>query len=484
LPAVDGTYAFIYSSATKGNVGGITNRQGTVIIQIGGSTISTIQTANSTGASTNSEQYIVARTNGVWKIFGYVPTAGNSNTASSITTADLAEWIKTVGQKPQAGEIVSTASDTTTVTRSSRAYDTHAVGVVSTAPNTVYGEQTDSSVPLALAGRIPVIVTTKNGQISTGDYVTTSSYAGVGQLATKAGATVGKALESTSGWSSSNCPIVPSIASIDWPSDDGTNQSYPCFKVSDGQGSYYIVGKIMMLANISTTTGQSVWNNIPSLDSGSTNGLTTDQNQTLLDQLLSDRQAVTTDAANQSSISTDHLVAGLDIVTPLLTAEQVNTAKFGVGAAGLDFVGSGGSKLAGLDASGVFTAQGLVSDGALTITGPAEFKGTSLFDQLVTFGAAVQFNGDVSFNGLAHFSNNAGGYATIHTGQSTVHVTFARAYDSAPIVSVTPGNGQYTQYSTNNVTSTGFDIVLPTAASSDQQFSWIALSVTNPTTAQ
>jgi hypothetical protein len=118
----------------------------------------------------------------------------------------------------------------------------------------------------------------------------------------------------------------------------------------------------------------------------------------------------------------------------------------------------------------------------LTVGGTAEFNGHSIFDGTVVFGDAVTFNGPVTFNNQTHFSSNTGGYATVHAGQSSVHVTFQNAYDVAPIVSATLGNGSFARYSTNNVTATGFDIVLELPAVSDLQFSWLALSVTNPTT--
>ncbi len=121
-------------------------------------------------------------------------------------------------------------------------------------------------------------------------------------------------------------------------------------------------------------------------------------------------------------------------------------------------------------------------DGGLTVEGDAQFNGKSVFDGSVTFGAAVTFEGPVTFDGQTHFNSNTGGYATIHAGQSSVHVSFAHAYDSAPIVSATLGNGNFAQYSTNNVTASGFDIVLNQPATSSLKFSWLALSVTNPTT--
>ena len=49
-------------------------------------------------------------------------------------------------------------------------------------------------VIVALSGRVPVKVTTKNGEIRPGDYITTSDISGVGMRATEAGRVIGKAL--------------------------------------------------------------------------------------------------------------------------------------------------------------------------------------------------------------------------------------------------------------------------------------------------
>jgi hypothetical protein len=136
----------------------------------------------------------------------------------------------------------------------------------------------------------------------------------------------------------------------------------------------------------------------------------------------------------------------------------------------------------------MLTANELHHNGALalgsglTVSGTAEFGGDTIFDKLVTFKDAVTFNGPVTLNGPTHFNSNTGGYAKVTAGQSTVHVTFSAAYDQAPIVSATLGHGAFAQYSTNNVTTQGFDIVLSQPAASDLQFSWLALSVNNPTT--
>jgi hypothetical protein len=74
------------------------------------------------------------------------------------------------------------------------------IGVVSEKPGFRLSSQNDESsgakfVPIALAGRVPVKVSTENGEIKTGDYVTLSSIPGFAMKATFAGEVLGQALE-------------------------------------------------------------------------------------------------------------------------------------------------------------------------------------------------------------------------------------------------------------------------------------------------
>lgn len=109
--------------------------------------------------------------------------------------ADIAEWIPASEHIEQA-TIVSTDSDNRERVVASRTeYDNSVVGVVATQPGWLLGQETKESVQMALASRVPVRVSLKNGEIKIGDPITTSSIPGVGMKATKAGPIVGKAME-------------------------------------------------------------------------------------------------------------------------------------------------------------------------------------------------------------------------------------------------------------------------------------------------
>ncbi|MBI2036678.1 site-specific integrase [Candidatus Microgenomates bacterium] len=80
-------------------------------------------------------------------------------------------------------------------------YQKEVIGIVSTNPSSeslgrdLFSVE-EHPVPVGLAGRVPVKVSTENGPIETGDYLTSSSIPGVAMKATRAGQVVGKALES------------------------------------------------------------------------------------------------------------------------------------------------------------------------------------------------------------------------------------------------------------------------------------------------
>ncbi len=70
------------------------------------------------------------------------------------------------------------------------------LGIVSTKPGFVTGRHYEGHYPIALAGRVPTRVSTANGAIQVGDYLTASDIPGVAVKAVSAGNVIGIALES------------------------------------------------------------------------------------------------------------------------------------------------------------------------------------------------------------------------------------------------------------------------------------------------
>lgn len=269
LPNTSGTFAYIAVKASHNtNVG--MNAQQCINVSVNGSPAVLASPLCDTPGNNQSEinkQFILVNVNNQW-------TAYNSpnNTAPQSTfpfTADLGEWIKANGRQPQKGELLS-IGDHTTVHLPLAAYDSKVAGIVSTNPHTVYGQQASDAVPLALAGRIPVVVTSLSGNMQAGEAIVSSPLPGVGMIPQQASQSVGKALESFTP-SAATCQTASSYDTIPWPDDDGTNPNHPCFAIpvssfdkviqQDLRANYNLqpadsiyIGKIMALANLSFTT--------------------------------------------------------------------------------------------------------------------------------------------------------------------------------------------------------------------------------------
>jgi hypothetical protein len=147
--------------------------------------------------------------------------AGSSLVAFKLNGADLAEAYQTKDRTIGPGDIVSAdGSLAAGVKKTQGAYDSKAIGIVSTTPGMVLGDPTMTStgtpVLLALSGRVPVKVSTENGPIEAGDYLTPSSTPGVAMKATQPGQMVGKALEGFTSSDPNAQGVVMTFANLTW----------------------------------------------------------------------------------------------------------------------------------------------------------------------------------------------------------------------------------------------------------------------------
>jgi hypothetical protein len=125
-----------------------------------------------------------------------------NSTVAITTTAqsyDLAEDYKVRDEAIEPGDLVvidKEASASATVAKSSTKYQNDILGIVSEAPGFRLSQADKNNYrPVALAGRVAVKVSSENGAIKKGDYLTSSSTPGVAMKATRPGQVVGKALE-------------------------------------------------------------------------------------------------------------------------------------------------------------------------------------------------------------------------------------------------------------------------------------------------
>jgi hypothetical protein len=264
--------------------------------------------------------------------------------------ADLAEIYATNDGTLEAGDVVALDYALHAgVKKSQRPFDTEIVGIVSTRPGLVIGDVEDPdsrAVVVALAGRVPVKVSTENGPIEPGDYLTASSIPGVAMKATKAGRVLGQA-----------------FMAYDEPN----------------------IGLIMAFVHNSFFQGNSGLLKMPA-------GLETDATTTpiriqtgreILHELLWGADTIASSSQISSEIFTDRVIAGLEVVTPriitktlevsnILTTNDDGTISF----FGSDTSGTSSSTEAGtssapifFDAEGNASFAGIISSGGLLVNG-------------------------------------------------------------------------------------------------------------------
>jgi hypothetical protein len=151
----------------------------------------------STYLSSAYTRYVIAESNGAMTVDGVydyaelVPLDSKDyepGTLISSRPATSQEIEEELTNEPFIGTISSSAYDKQLIGVLSQP-NTPAIGPRETAKNGIYR-------PLSLVGRTLVKVSTENGPIEAGDWLTSSSQPGVAMKATKAGMAIGKALES------------------------------------------------------------------------------------------------------------------------------------------------------------------------------------------------------------------------------------------------------------------------------------------------
>ncbi len=167
----------------------------------------TLPTATSTVAQFAS----VDGTTGTASILARGNITGNS--------ADYGEYVPVAGNAGDydEGDLLSISSSTELFEKSRRVYDSGLAGVVTRhAAFIAGGENIESKVVMALAGRIIAKVTGENGPIVPGDLITAASLRGYGMKATKMGRVVGIALGSFDGATASETGTVLVFINPHW----------------------------------------------------------------------------------------------------------------------------------------------------------------------------------------------------------------------------------------------------------------------------
>jgi Head domain of trimeric autotransporter adhesin len=382
-------------------------------------------------------------------IEGDLVTQGTVTAHEFVTdgNADVAENYVTADASLVAGELVSIdPAAQSTVKRTAIAE--HAMGVVSTAPGlTLGGNVGDSSalsVPVALAGRVPVKVTIENGAIAAGDFLTASAtIPGAAMKATKAGPVIGQAL-------------------ADYAAT--------------------VTGNILVFVNPTSYNGADIESEIAGLifDYSEIDN-TAQTSEQMLEYLLA--QLPNLDQDNLSEMNTDVVIAGAEVVSPNVTTQNLRT----------DFLSSATSDGSLTVASATVMNGGLIVDtigsigDLLSINSDVEFFGTPYFTA-DTAGFAVIKAGvqtvDVTFGHeyLAQPIVNASVSFEQDIDQANLNDAAREVLKNDAIAATQSFLAQGISYAVTNKSKFGFTIVLSKAPTSDVKMSWTAFAVRNAST--
>jgi hypothetical protein len=426
--------------------------------------------------------------------------------ALSTGAFDYAEDYPTIDESLEAGEIVAIDPDNKEHIKRADS-NSSLVGIVSKDPGFRLSQSADKLngekwLPVALVGRVPVRVTTENGPIESGDFLTVSSISGVAMRATKAGAVVGQAMESYD-----NEGIGTVVVYVNT--------------------SYFNGGKIAKLFPGLTVVGSE------HIVDGKVVKTTKSEGQQILEQLVT---ASASGSAALSEIVTDRIVAGLDIITPRIVAQDITvdtlTAKsikvehiegleivYGRLSDLENSVGSSSAILSfEMTPSATTSAQNtslyvqdatvaldmtvfglLKASGGITVDGIATFSGNVFFNRYATFLSRVTLSDAVEFRQAPTFAADTAGFAVIEKGAESVVIEFERVYEYTPVVQVSlelddqdiqdhdVRLAKQKEFLARSYTALvaqksvkGFTIILNKEALEDVRISWVAIQVKNP----
>lgn len=95
--------------------------------------------------------------------------------------------------------------------------------------------------------------------------------------------------------------------------------------------------------------------------------------------------------------------------------------------------------------------------------------------KVVSLSGDLNVEGSFTVSGHINVGSDTAGTAKVLAGQNRVHVSFNRIYKSVPKVTITAHGAQRVDYGTENVSPSGFDIVIDPIQTKDLEFDWTAL---------
>lgn len=346
------------------------------------------------------------------------------------------------------------------------------IGVYSTKPGLRLSKPTDTIdtgerwVPVALAGRVPVKVSTENGPIYAGDSLALSlTNPGVAVKAIRSGSIIGQALSRFN--------------------DTG-------------------IGTVSMFVNNSYQTGSeidSIFNQNNTDTSTVTDGTgidvdttTTSRTKVLLDQLLNEKSIIDGQSKKFNDIFTDRLAVSYEIISPYIEADEIRARTIKVDELEAEKIKGFETVNETID-SLAESIESLKSGSEKLMVDISNFNLTveNLSSRISNLENMIQNQAESELDLPPVFNNDTAGFAIIKKGSDRVEVSFSNEYIATPIVNVSitfdedldddkvnEFFNQNIQFIVTKKSQTGFVIRINKQAETDINFSWLALAVQDP----
>jgi hypothetical protein len=374
--------------------------------------------------------------------------------------ADLAENYSSLEPLEQGTIVSMDGSLSNGIKKSTTAYQQDVIGIVATKPGMILGQQTETTYPVALVGRVPVRVTTENGIIKAGDRITSSGTAGYGMRATKAGRVLGTALEEMKVDDLSFCPNDP-----EGLTDKRCGQVVVFVNLIDygGMSIAFLMEEAkagLVFNDAGSVSTNSCLNTEGVATSTNADGLCDEGLTLLVDSGLLEGTSKISDREN-------NIIEYLKTIRPQTE-----------GNIGLD--------------SEIFTDR---LSAAFEIFAPRFITEGLRVDYISALSESIIFKSDVNFFGTPYFTTDTAGFAVIKAGSTRVEVVFDREYIEKPIVNASMASsdgiasqeqsaavmqaffGKDIRFLISNASTTGFTIFINKPTDEDVTFNWIALAV-------
>jgi excisionase family DNA binding protein len=371
--------------------------------------------------------------------------------------SDLAEWIPSDEDLAKEAIVSIDPDNREKVIASRREYDSTVIGIIASQPGWLIGTESEDNVQMALAGRVPVKVTLKNGEIKPGDPITTSAIPGVGMLATKEGSIVGKAMET-----------LDETSSLSSCFDEGTEKEEFC-------------GTIMVFVNISWYNPDVYLADTGNLNieevAGTTDYIlqaeTEDENLSMIENSLDSldtEQETASMSARMDSLETEMLLlqSSFDLTSP---TESTNSSFL----TSLTVLGDsvlGDTVINGRLDIGILSFDNLT--GSIDAIGPLKLQSLALAP-IEFVGGAIEMDQDGNLDikkGQIHGNDTFRGKITLNAGETEIKVE--KDWEEAPYtIVVTPS---YTvAVSTADIDKNGFTIKVKDPSDEEEELHWLAI---------